>query len=538
MLKKAKKILALALTVLMVCSIFPMAAFAANTADPVVYILGYGGVLFADKTNYASEEIYPLNTDVMAEVEERMAPCLLALAAAQATGDYGPYCDEIYKGFAPIYDGVRLNPDGTAKTDEATGFTSGKDYKINGHKSEHWDGLQYYVFYDWRLSPLELVKTTIIPTIEAAAEKSPTGKVDVVGRCYGANLISTYLAQDENACEKIDDVIMYVPSTEGIGLIGRIFSGNIELNPNNIRFYANEILKYADVIEDSYLKSFIDLLLFVFEQAEILNFGTDTIQDIVDAVNDDLIPRLVRTSYGSFPSFWAMIPQEYFYEAVDFVYNTDELREEYKGTIDLITKYHETVQRTSDETLKAQEKKGIDIHVVSKYNLPSAPLFGKSNPLGDAIAETSFTSFGATTASYGKVFSAAYISEMDEADKKYLSPDKKIDASTCLFPETTWFIKNCYHDYFEAEALYTFLNTILTTDNMTIDTYEEYPQFIDADITAETLTPVEGMDPSIPNKGSDDEMFQMLFKFIIFVLQTLTKLINGELSFDLGSLLG
>ncbi len=535
MFKKAKKILSLVLAVIIVCGALPMTASAAQKdLDPVIYILGYGGNIFVDRNNPNSEKIYPLDVDVAAVVKEAAAPCLTALATATLTGDYSKYCEEIYKRMAPIYEPMLLNPDGTVKVGE-DGKISGNQYRLNYNSHDYFESDEYYFFYDWRLSPLVL-KEQIEDLVDAAVSRpGSTGKVDIVGRCYGANIISAYLATNEDVSSKVDDVIMYVPSTEGIGLIGRFFSGQIELNADAINEYVNELIKYENIIEDSFVKNFIDVFLLIFEQAKMLEMGTEKIQELIDAIRVDLIAPLIRNSYGSFPSFWAMIPDEYYNDALDFIYSTDELREEYKGTLKLIKDYHDNVQVGHRDNLKAHAAKGVDIHVVSKYNLPSAPVFGNTNPMSDAIAETTLTSFGAVTNEYGKTLSSSYIEGL--TDRKYLSPDEKVDASSCLFPETTWFIKNCYHDYFNADALYDFLDTILATEDMTVFSNTAYPQYIDAGVTAEALTPVTEKDAPVPEKGSDESMFQMIFKFIKLVIDTFTKLLKGELNFkDLGSI--
>lgn len=526
MFKKAKKFLAVVLSVLTVFGMLSVAAVAADEELPVIYILGYGGTIYEDADNYNSKIIYPLNTDVEAKVKEAMAPCLTALGIASATGDYTDYCDMLYNYVAPIYEGVILNPDGTPQG------TSGKNYKIPARPSgDRFDGGEYYYFYDWRLSPLTLAEE-LAKVIDTAASRTESGKVNIVARCYGANVLSAYLQKyNSTVTEKINKVVFYVPSTDGIGLIGRIFTGNIDLNANNIEEYATELFKYQDVMDDSLVSDFITVLLMIFEQAEMLDGSVDTLQDIIDAVKDNLIPRLVRDSYGSFPSFWAMIPDEMFEEAVGFVYNTDEIREEYAGTIEIIREYNETVQKNYKANLTELAEQGLSVNVVAKYNLPSAPLFGKQNPLSDAIAETSRTSFGATTADFAKTLPNSYLSTVSEENKKYISADEKIDASTCLFPETTWFIKNCFHDYFEAPALYEFLNTILVTDNMTVETDKNYPQYIDAAVTAETLTPVTERDSHYAtSRNKDSGQIILLMKFITVVLKALTRLISMVLA--------
>ncbi len=529
MFKKSNKLIALVLSVIMLFGALPMFASAAEKAlDPVIYILGYGGNLFVDRNNPNSEKIYPLDVDVSAVVKEAAGPCLTALATATLTGDYSDYCEEIYSRMAPIYEEILLNPDGTVKVAE-DGKISGNQYHLNYNSHNYFEADEYYFYYDWRLSPMVL-QEQIDSLVDTASKASKTGKVDIVGRCYGANIISAYLAENDDVASKVDDIIMYVPSTEGIGLIGRFFTGEIELNAATINEYVNELIKYENIIEDSFVKDFIDVFLLILEQAEMIQMGTDKIQELINAIKVDLIAPLVRNSYGSFPSFWAMIPDEYFIDALNFVYNTEELRNEYKGTLALIMQYHNEVQLTSRATLKAYAENGIDIYVISKYNLPSVPVFGQSNPMSDAIAETALTSFGATAAEFGKTLSSSYIENMSDEDKKYLSSDEKIDASTCLFPETTWFLKNCYHDHFNSPTLYTFLDTILATEDITVFTNENYPQFIDANVTAETLTPVTEKDSEAQN-NSKDPWFNTLFKFIKVVLEFFRKLFSGEFFF-------
>jgi hypothetical protein len=63
--------------------------------------------------------------------------------------------------------------------------------------------------------------------------------------------------------------------------------------------------------------------------------------------------------------------------------------------------------------------------------------------LSDNVIETANSSLGATTAALGQIFSEEYLAGKD---MKYISPDKTVDASTCLFPEKTWFIKDLSHE--------------------------------------------------------------------------------------------
>lgn len=517
MFKRSKKFIAIILTVI---SLFATCSFAAVAADeaeaeyPVIYLTGYGAQIFSEKHNHNSELLYPTGVDVGAKVEENVAPILMELAFGSATGDYSAYCDALYNSVAPIYDDLRLNPDGTVKDNSGTwknSFNVTYDYYKYG---------MVRFSYDWRLSPITLA-AELDEAIDAVCAKYGSNKVNLLGRCYGANIISAYLElYGDEAAEKVNKAVLYIPSTMGIGLVGAVFSGEIEINATNIDVYVKELMKYMDVMEDGLVKDFLLVMLSVFEQAEILNFGVEQLQGIIDEIKFDLIPRLVRDSYGSFPSFWSMVPDEYFADAVNFVYNTDELKAEYAGTISLITDYNEKIQKNAIENVASYD----NVYIISKYNLPSAPLFGESNNTGDAVAETYYTSFGATCADYGSRLPESYITEMDEEAKKYLSPDEKIDASTCALPDRTWFVKNNYHDHFP-ESIDSLINAIFTTDDIRVFTCEEYTQYLDSDVTGDTLTPVVGTDKDLPEPGSREDKFAMLFEFIKFAIKLIMELV-------------
>ena len=149
------------------------------------------------------------------------------------------------------------------------------------------------------------------------------------------------------------------------------------------------------------------------------------------------------------------------------------------------------------------------------------PIFPDCYNTSDGTAETYLTSFGATAADFGKTLPADYISAMSEENRKFLSPDEKIDASSCALPENTWFIKNSYHDHFPA-SIDRLIEAILTTD-MDVFSNPDYPQFLDADVDGENLVPITQKDKEEPEDGSKEGLFQMLFRFIKSVIQLIAK---------------
>ena len=167
--------------------------------------------------------------------------------------------------------------------------------------------------------------------------------------------------------------------------------------------------------------------------------------------------------------------------------------------------------------------KGMDIMVISKYNFANFPLSEDALVQSDGTATTTATSFGAVTANFGEVLSDEYIASMSEEELKYLSPDKMIDASTCLLPEKTWFIKNLYHGDFPYGPDY-LIDAFLLHEDMTIDTYEEYPQYLDYNEETDTLSPVEGVDDGDIHDNGTSGKISVFAKFLKLIFDLIKKI--------------
>ena len=127
---------------------------------------------------------------------------------------------------------------------------------------------------------------------------------------------------------------------------------------------------------------------------------------------------------------------------------------------------------------------------------------------------------------------------MSEEDKKFLSPDLKIDASTCIIPEKTWFIKHCEHADFP-DCVDALMDTFLVNDNFTVFSSEAYPQYLDYTSATETepesLVPVTGTDEDAKKPSKNQERFSVFIRFFKAILSFFTKLFSGELSFSFGA---
>ena len=525
-----KKVLSLMLAVLLMFTV-TVPAFTASAAENclTVYVEGYGHRLYKNNINSEENRIYELNADVGGIVKEVIKPCLEKLAYGMVSDNFDAYCDELYSAMAPLYDQVRLDKNGEASDGSGWGGDMLTDrYSVRYDKGLSGGRITFQ--YDWRLSP-EYNAQILEQFIDRVCRERKVEKVNLLGRCLGGNIVNAYLQNGKNL-DKINKVILYIPSTMGLSTIGALFSGNIVIDSDAVSYFADYIVNNKDFITDPMIRELITAVVEMLNYAAVLGVGLDTLSYVIDKVKDNIIPRLVRDTYGSFPSFWAMCPAEDIDAAVELCYGTEELKQEYAGTIEKIYSYKE-IQLNAYENMKQLKQNGMDIMVISKYNLPDLPLSKDGRLQSDSLAETYRTSFDATTSEYGSVLSQSYIKKMSEEDKKFLSPDHKIDASTCLFPDKTWFVKNSSHGKFP-DCVDKLMDTFLTTDDFTVFTSETYPQFLVYNEEADTLTPVTGLDEDAKEISRGEERFSIFIRFFTAILKFLSKLFGGELSFSFG----
>ena len=510
---KMKKLLCLVLSIMMALSVSlpAMAATVEETDDIIIYIKGYGCKIYKDNIMAEENVIFPKPVDISSVLSKSLKPILSELAQGVITKDYSKYCDEIYNAVAPIFEESVLDKNGEASDGSGWGGDALTADFIVSEVNTPENSIMFP--YDWRLSPQYNAKI-LEKFIDRVCKEKGVQQVDIMSRCLGSTLVNCYLEEGTNT-HKVDDVIMYIPGTMGMYVLGALFSGNIDLNSDSINTFLDYYLTSNIVIEDPCMNSFIICLVDFLNQARILGVTSDFLQDGLNNIINDIFPRIILATYGTFPAFWTMIPERYFEDAIDFTFNTPELKAEYAGLIAKARDYHENVQAKAFDTMKEFQANGMRFMVVSKYDTPMVPLGPEANYNGDFYAETELSSFGATVANYGETLSKSYIDSMSQLDKRFLSPDNKIDASTCLFPETTWFLKYCLHDHWP-EPQDAMAMQFLRDKNMNVFNYEEYPQFLKitdfttgGDKTSGVMSPVDG-----PDAEEDEGIFMGFASFI------------------------
>ena len=513
-----KKIIAVILTILMILSTSSL-AFAYDEEYPTVYVIGaHKNEIF----NAQGKKIYPLEADAKAIIKSAVVPCLEELAFGTAKGDYSELAKEIIQALYPVFGEVILDKNGDVSNGSYTMFytsTENVEGKTSGY--DVWDAR---FWYDWRESPIKTAKELKIHIDNVIAVTGKT-KVQLIGRCYGANVIAAYLELYKDHAKKyISDVSYYSSSVMGIDFMSALYAGDIYLDDKAIDNFFDYYIENEDMIKDDEGASLVSVLVDILKEVKVLGLTGDKLLDFINVFKDDLMPAILRSTVGGWLSYWSMTTPEMYEKARDYIFNTDELRKEYAGFIAKANDFHYNVQLEVIDTMKELSEAGINFYNFTKYNFPEVPVYEGARAQGDADTTVFRQSFGATASDYNEVFSKEYLDAVSTENLKYISPDKKIDASTCLFPERTWFVKDLHHDYFS--PLQDMSMEIMRYD-MTVDN-EKYPQFLThtgkGDVVVNELIPTVGTDEDFDKPESN--IFASLVRFITAVINYLTKLIK------------
>ncbi len=518
-----KKIISVFLCLILMLSL-AVPAFAAGEVEeyPTIYVTG------AQTNNLYSadgELIYPTSVDLMEQVKKALIPCVQELALGFLRDDYSDYADTLYEYLSPIYEKVVLDKNGEASDGSRPEYHSAT-VAVSNKQSNYgmWD---YRFWYDWRLSPI-VTAEELKAYIDRVTEATGKDKVQLVGRCYGANVIQTYITlYKEHAIENVSDVAYYASSIEGIDFMSALFSGEVVLEAQAIANFLNSYADYNNLIENEDISVFVFALVELFNQCKVLGLGTDAVQLLFDTIKDDLLPKLLPAVIGTWPSYWSMVTPELYTKSVDYILG--ENKEEYAEFIKKTDKYHYEVQLTARDTILELQNKGINFYIFTKYGFADMPLYEGATIAGDSYTSVPRQSFGAEAASFGEVFPEAYLSSLE--DKTYLSPDLKINAATALLPERSWFIRNLHHNEFAAlhDMTLEMMRYDFTVEN------EKYPQFMNYEGGLD-FSAIEGTDEDY-NKPKTGPL-AALMKFLSAFVNLIVRLFKGEISLDFGSLLG
>ena len=478
----AKKRIAVLMAIIAILTILPPPlTFAADTSGntPIVYIKGYQDLIKLDG-NGGSTKLLDDDGDIVDNAISQAAPLF---AKALITDDWDEYCDVTYEALKPLYADAQPTPEGAV--DPNTGVGNFFETDLWSWSPEEIDPAindQPYAFYeynfDFRLSMLKNADD-LHAFVKAVEEKTGHDKVIMVGRCGSTNLIAAYLYKYQEPVNYADleKLILISNNTDGVDFMEALMGGTVKINPEatyrlvKYQGYLDKAIGDAGIV--AFLNATIDMLA---DTGLGMNALCKLAEHIYGKVKDRLIARLMKEYYGICPGYITFVNENY--EAYrSYIFQEEGDMEKYAAIIADADEYHYHAQIGFDERLLAMRDLGIEVDLVALYGDQTYPLMESANLTSDRIASVKDQSLGGTAAPLTGTFSETHIAERQAEGKgAYISPDKQIDASTGLFPDTTWYIKNSKHTFYE--PLQGLVNVLTRTKNVTVNSDPAYPQFL------------------------------------------------------------
>lgn len=359
--------------------------------------------------------------------------------------EWDAYYDALYKEIAELFDNALLDkngdPIGNSGLSESKKNKLKTDMNTDRYGSKKYYGIEDYRFtYDWRLDPTQIADD-FNEYIKAVKKATGRNKVGIVASCLGTSIVMAYLAEYGT-----DDV-------NGIGFDGSVCSGAEILSEPISGKFRVEGDSLTRVLEDSNYLGLFDVDEFLLATIDLLS-KSGAIDGITTSVRKTIYNKVVKgvtsalalSTLCTWPGYWSAVSAEDYDNAMLYVFGEEgsEKRTEYAGLIEKIENYN-VVRGKTDTILKNAKAAGVNIGIISKYGQQIIPICQSADKVADAYVTVERSSFGATTSMIYDTLSDSYISALAPENRKYVSPDKQVDASTCLFPEYTWFIKGAAH---------------------------------------------------------------------------------------------
>lgn len=541
-----KKVISVVLSLVMIFAL-TVPAFSAQESKsqyPIVTIRGNGNNIFDEN----GKQVYDFQYDTSNLADDVVEVCMPHLIEGLATGDYSNYFDALYKKLAEVYGDAKLDVNGnpTGGTDIQKSDREYMETRRNldmGASRGYYEMGDYKFWYDWRLDPLELadeLNAYINDILDATGKK----KVSLYGRCIGGTPILAYLSK--YGSDKIDTVCLDSVVSNGGEMIGDVFTANLNLNSDAIlRFvngYWNENVKEltGDLLFDVIFTTF-KLFNSTGVSEELINVFMNTVYSKLGA---GFISAFTRAGYATWPSYWSMVKADEYEKAKTVIFGDEdcELRETYAGLIEKLDNYHDNVSAKIPEILQSAKDNGTKICIVCKYGYQLFPYVGSYDLVSDQWVSLKNSSFGATVAKINEVLPDEYIAEKTEAGLgKYISVDKIVDASTCLFPDNTWFVKGVNHDDWESCVEHISCMACASDGDFTVDSDENYPQFLCYSYDTSSISPLTtenmnceeyygfdtGSTETLTKKERIAKKLSVLFDWLKIIISLITGLFGG-----------
>ncbi|MBR6940476.1 MAG: hypothetical protein IKH65_06705 [Clostridia bacterium] len=425
---------------------------------PYIFVHGLmGSTVYTDPDDPDSDTAWPPKTSSIVSAVFKSIPALFGF---MFTRDWDKLAERVIPLVNKIFDPIILGPDGEPKD------KSGVRFEYPAPETIHKDSQLTFV-YDWRLDPIhtaELLNDFINYVLKCS------GSEQVVLEChsYGGVITNTYARL--YGTEKVRSFAFNSTAVFGETYTGELFTGQLVFDPDSLTAYLDGVFDFNK--NEKFLDGLFAFLYKIGTTKRLCNLANKMVDGLgIQALSDAIFPM-----FGGWLSIWSMVPDDMIDEAYDFAFNNiwKDQKELRKGLMEKVDDFNTRIRPYKAETLKKIDT-DCNLYVFARHGYSAMFMTPSWRYASDGVIDVKFASFGAVAANYREQLSDSYL---EGKDAKYISPDKTVDASACMFPEQTWFIRHMTHS-FGCSDYDTMIKALLYHDGQaTTETYKDYPMFM------------------------------------------------------------
>lgn len=518
-----KKIISLLLSLVMMLSLVSI-AFASEPKIPVIVVSGMGTDQFVINEDGSKTQVWPPQADV---IVKGIAGVLPGIAASLLTKDYSkiaPFLGGVKDMFLPLACDTNgkliknVQPDlyplpiGEYPDDFNEDNVTTEKAICRSIADEIGYDNSYFFNYVYSANPMDHADD-LEKYIDGVLEQTGADKVSLIACSMGGTITMSYLYK--YGTSKIKNVVLASTAFLGTEIVGQLFTKDVGISIYDALRYFSEFTGY------DFVQTLVTLAQKGIGEADIDILGTanDFVSNLVESLKDVAFSDVFLDTYVTMPGIWALMPHSY-YEKAKTALIEDKSRYAFlENGENSIDNYMYSVQSNAGKIISDARNNGVNVYIVATYFCPGIPVQLDASNYTDNLIDVKYAGGYATVAKYGETLKNTVGTVCDSKEHNHLSPDGIIDASSCILPEQTWFIKNVGHmQYVYDTPLCALLNVLAISDEeISVNTYEEYPQFTQYNTVTKTLT--SSFENSTSKTSSDylTLLFELIKKVIFFI---------------------
>lgn len=299
--------------------------------------------------------------------------------------------------------------------------------------------------------------------IKTVQQQTGHKKVNLVPLSQGASIVSAMLGYHPEVADALHKILFVVPALDGSKIIGDVFTGRITFLDSDYLYHG--FLENIRLL-DAPTASLLELVLRVLPDEVWMATLNAGVKHLVENV-------MIRST-----GMWALCPSGDYKAAAKRYLSSPEM-----ANIKAQTDRYYQVQKQSRANIAALKDKGVQVFCVAEYDyalINVGECWNDQN--GDFIIQLDSTSMGATAARVGETLPKDYQQQntfCTNPAHNHIGPDRVVDASTGLLPDTTFYFKNQRHDLTQHNDIILKLAMQLIAHDEITDVYSspDFPQF-------------------------------------------------------------